>query len=81
MIDRASPNFFYKATITLIQKPNKGTRKEENYRSMSLMDIMLNSQYNIYNPDTDSYQNNHQHSMIKLSLSQKGRNSSTNLSH
>ena len=31
---------FYKATITLVPKPDKGiTHKEENYRPMSLMSI------------------------------------------
>ena len=33
------PNSFYKATISLIPKPDKGTTKKENYRPMSLTNI------------------------------------------
>ena len=31
------PKSFYKATITLIPKPDKGSTKKENYRLISLM--------------------------------------------
>jgi hypothetical protein len=31
------PNSFYKNSITLIPKPDKGITKEENYRPISLM--------------------------------------------
>ena len=33
------PNTFYKATITLIPKQDKGVTKKENYRAISLMNI------------------------------------------
>ena len=33
------PNSFYKATITLISKPDKDNTKNENYRPISLMNI------------------------------------------
>ena len=33
------PNSFYKATITLISKPDKENTKKENYKPISLMSI------------------------------------------
>ena len=37
------PNSFYEGTITLIQKPEKDITKKENYRQISLMNIMQKS--------------------------------------
>jgi len=36
---RNTSNSFYKATITLISKPDKDNTKKENYRPMSVMNI------------------------------------------
>ena len=36
------PNSFYKATITLIPKPEKDTTKNENYRPIPLMNMDAN---------------------------------------
>ena len=33
------PNLFYKATITLLPKPDKDNTRKENYRPISLMNI------------------------------------------
>jgi len=38
-IERALPNSFYEATITLIPKPHKDPTKKENFRLISLMNI------------------------------------------
>ena len=37
--ERTLPNSFYKATITLIPKPDKDNTKKENYRPISLLNI------------------------------------------
>ena len=40
--ERALPNSFYEATMTLISKPDKDTTKKENYRPILLMNINAN---------------------------------------
>jgi len=37
--ERTHPNSFYKATITLIPKPDKDNTQKENYQPVSLMNI------------------------------------------
>ena len=37
--ERTLPNSFYKATITLIPKPDKHNTEKENYTPVSLMNI------------------------------------------
>ena len=37
------PNSFYKATITLVPKPDKDITKKENYRPISLISIDVKS--------------------------------------
>ena len=69
------PNSFYKATITLIQNPDKDNTKKENYRPVSLMNIdakIINTMLanRICNTSKSSY------TMIKLGLFQESKDSS-----
>jgi hypothetical protein len=38
-IEGTSPNLFYKAIISLMPKPHKGSTKKENFRPISLMNL------------------------------------------
>ena len=44
--EKTLPNSFYKATITLIPKPDKDNTKKENHRPVSLMNRCKNPQQN-----------------------------------
>ena len=48
-VEGTLPNSFYKATITLISKPDKDTTKKENHRPIPLMKRGKNPQQNTSN--------------------------------
>ena len=48
-------NSFYEATITLITKPDKDAKKKENYRPMSLINIVAKSLTKFYKTESTTY--------------------------
>ena len=53
------PNSFYKATITLIPKPDKDNIKHENHRAISLMNIDEKSAKNFSKRNSATHQKAH----------------------
>jgi hypothetical protein len=53
------PNRFYEATITLIPKPHKDPTKKENFRPISLMNIMQKYSMNSCKPNPRTHQNHY----------------------
>ena len=53
------PNSSYKATITLIPKPDKDSTKKENYRPTSWMNMSKNPQQNFSKQNSAPHQKSH----------------------
>ena len=53
------PNSSYKATITLIPKPDKDNTKKENYRPTSWMNMSKNPQQNFSKQNAATHQKAH----------------------
>ena len=69
------PNSIYKATITLILKPDKDNTKKENYRPVSLMNIDAKILNKIFATEFSNTLKS-SHNMIKLGLFQGCKDSS-----
>ena len=57
--ERTLPNSFYKATLTLIPKPDKDNTKKENYRAVSLMNRCKKPQQNFSKQNSETHQKAH----------------------
>ena len=49
------PNSFYEATIAVIPKPDKDAKKKENYRPMSLINIVAKSLTKFFKTESTTY--------------------------